>query len=54
MIDAVVIGRVGIDLSPNGLATPLRNVRTYTRFVGGFTGNVATGLATAAGQSAAT
>jgi 5-dehydro-2-deoxygluconokinase len=45
VIEAVVIGRVGIDLYPNELATPLREVRTYTRFVGGFAGNVATGLA---------
>ena len=39
------MGRVGVDLYPNQLATPLREVRTYTRFVGGFAGNVATGLA---------
>jgi 5-dehydro-2-deoxygluconokinase len=45
VIDAVVIGRVGIDLYPNQLETPLSEVRTYTRFVGGFAGNVATGLA---------
>ena len=45
MIDVAVLGRVGIDLYPNQLRTPLRNVRTYTRFVGGFAGNVATGLA---------
>ena len=45
MIDAFVLGRVGIDLYPNQLKTPLREVRTYTRFVGGFAGNVATGLA---------
>ena len=45
VIDAVVIGRVGIDLYPNELETPLSEVRTYTRFVGGFAGNVATGLA---------
>jgi 5-dehydro-2-deoxygluconokinase len=45
VIEAVVIGRVGIDLYPNQLRTPLREVRTYTRFVGGFAGNVATGLA---------
>jgi 5-dehydro-2-deoxygluconokinase len=44
-IDAAVIGRVGIDLYPNQLRTPLREVRTYTRFVGGFAGNVATGMA---------
>jgi len=40
-----VIGRVGVDLYPNQLETPLREVRTFTRFVGGFAGNVATGLA---------
>jgi 5-dehydro-2-deoxygluconokinase len=39
------MGRVGIDLYPNQLETPLRSVRTFTRFVGGFAGNVATGLA---------
>ena len=44
-IDVAVVGRVGIDLYPNQLSTPLREVRTYTRFVGGFAGNVATGLA---------
>jgi 5-dehydro-2-deoxygluconokinase len=45
VIDVAVLGRVGIDLYPNQLRTPLRHVRTYTRFVGGFAGNVATGLA---------
>jgi 5-dehydro-2-deoxygluconokinase len=45
VIEAVVMGRVGIDLYPNEIETPLREVRTYTRFVGGFAGNVATGLA---------
>ena len=44
-IDVAVLGRVGIDLYPNQLRTPLREVRTYTRFVGGFAGNVVTGLA---------
>src|SRR2546421_7303744 len=39
------MGRVGIDLYPNELETPLAEVRTFTRFVGGFAGNVATGLA---------
>ena len=39
------MGRVGIDLYPNELETPLRAIRTFTRFVGGFAGNVATGLA---------
>ena len=45
MIEAVVMGRVGVDLYPNQIETPLREVRTYIRFVGGFAGNVATGLA---------
>ncbi len=45
MIEAAVMGRVGVDLYPNELETPLSRVRTYTRFVGGFAGNVATGLA---------
>jgi 5-dehydro-2-deoxygluconokinase len=45
VIDVAVLGRVGIDLYPNQLRTPLRKVRTYTRYVGGFAGNVATGLA---------
>jgi 5-dehydro-2-deoxygluconokinase len=45
LIEAVVMGRVGVDLYPNELETPLRAVRTFTRYVGGFAGNVATGLA---------
>jgi 5-dehydro-2-deoxygluconokinase len=45
VIDVAVLGRVGIDLYPNQLRTPLREVRTYTRYVGGFAGNVVTGLA---------
>jgi 5-dehydro-2-deoxygluconokinase len=45
VIDAAVMGRVGVDMYPNELSTPLRDVRTYTRFVGGFAGNVAIGLA---------
>jgi 5-dehydro-2-deoxygluconokinase len=45
VIEAAVVGRVGIDLYPNQLRTPLREIRSYTRFVGGFAGNVATGLA---------
>jgi 5-dehydro-2-deoxygluconokinase len=45
VIEAAVLGRVGVDLYPNELETPLSEVRTFTRFVGGFAGNVATGLA---------
>jgi 5-dehydro-2-deoxygluconokinase len=39
------MGRVGADLYPLQLNTPLEEVRTFERFVGGFAGNVATGLA---------
>jgi 5-dehydro-2-deoxygluconokinase len=45
VIQAVVMGRVGVDLYPNELETPLSQVETFTRFVGGFAGNVSTGLA---------
>src|SRR3989442_196821 len=45
MIDVAVLGREGIDLYQNQLNTPLREVRTYPRFVAAFAGNVATGLA---------
>jgi 5-dehydro-2-deoxygluconokinase len=43
--DALAIGRVCADLYPDALETPLSEVDTYHRFVGGFAGNVATGLA---------
>ena len=42
---AFVLGRVSADLYPQQLNTPLEEVRTFERFVGGFAGNVATGLA---------
>jgi 5-dehydro-2-deoxygluconokinase len=45
VIEAAVLGRVGIDLYPDELRTPLREVRHYTRYVGGFAGNICTGLA---------
>jgi 5-dehydro-2-deoxygluconokinase len=45
VIEAVVMGRVGIDLYPDQIETPLSQVRSFTRFVGGFAGNVSTGLA---------
>jgi 5-dehydro-2-deoxygluconokinase len=44
VIEAAVLGRVGVDLYPKELSTPLSRVRTFTRYVGGFAGNVATGL----------
>jgi 5-dehydro-2-deoxygluconokinase len=52
VIEAAVVGRVGIDLYPNELQTPLREIRTYTRYVGGFAGNVSTGLARLGVQAA--
>jgi 5-dehydro-2-deoxygluconokinase len=39
------MGRLCADLYPEQLRTPLSEVETYRRFVGGFAGNVATGLA---------
>src|SRR3990170_7720263 len=44
-VDTYVLGRVGADLYPQQLNTPLEDVRTFERYVGGFAGNVATGLA---------
>src|SRR5437764_2175470 len=46
------MGRVGIDLYPNEHDTPLSEVKTFTRFVGGFAGNVATGVARLGVQTA--
>lgn len=42
---AFVLGRVGADLYPLQYEVPLEDVRTFEKFVGGFAGNVATGLA---------
>lgn len=39
------MGRVAADLYPEQLETPLEEVETFRRYVGGFAGNVATGLA---------
>ena len=39
------MGRVGADLYPDRIEIPLSEVRSFTRFVGGFAGNVGTGLA---------
>ncbi len=43
--EAVVIGRVGVDLYPDQLETPLEEVEGFHKFVGGFAGNVSVGLA---------
>lgn len=44
-LEAVVMGRVSADLYPNQIGAPLSEVRTFTRYAGGFAANVATGLA---------
>jgi 5-dehydro-2-deoxygluconokinase len=43
--DVVVLGRLSADLYPTELRTALRDQRRFIRYVGGFAGNVATGLA---------
>ncbi len=42
---AVVLGRVLADMYPLQSRTPLEEIRTFERFVGGYGGNVGTGLA---------
>jgi len=44
-VEAFVLGRIGADLYPLQLQTPLEEVRTFERVVGGFAGNVPAGLA---------
>lgn len=39
------MGRLSADLYPTQIRTPLREQRNFTRYVGGFAGNVCTGLA---------
>ena len=39
------MGRLSADIYPTTLRTPLREQRNFTRYVGGFAGNVCTGLA---------
>jgi 5-dehydro-2-deoxygluconokinase len=43
--DVAVLGRLSADIYPTELRTALRNQRTFIRYVGGFAGNVCTGLA---------
>ncbi len=45
MIEAVVLGRVGVDFSPAEPRTSLAEASSFVRAVGGFAGNVGTGLA---------
>ena len=44
-LEVVVMGRLSADIYPTQLRTALRDQRTFTRYVGGFAGNVCTGLA---------
>src|SRR4051794_10388632 len=44
-LEAVVMGRVCVDLYPMQLRVPLDQVEGFHKYVGGFAGNVATGLA---------
>jgi 5-dehydro-2-deoxygluconokinase len=44
-LEAVVMGRVCVDLYPMQLEVPLEQVEGFHKYVGGFAGNVATGLA---------
>jgi 5-dehydro-2-deoxygluconokinase len=45
VIEAVVIGRVGVDLTPREPRTSLGAADSFVRAVGGFAGNIGTGLA---------
>ena len=45
MTEAIVLGRVGVDLTPATPRTTLAEANTFVRAVGGFAGNVGTGLA---------
>ena len=45
MIEALVIGRVGVDLTPTSPRTSLASAASFTRAVGGFSGNIGTALA---------
>jgi 5-dehydro-2-deoxygluconokinase len=45
VIEAVVLGRVGVDLTPAAPRTSLATATSFVRAVGGFAGNIGTGLA---------
>jgi 5-dehydro-2-deoxygluconokinase len=45
MIEAVVVGRVGVDFTPATPRTSLAEADGFVRAVGGFVGNIGTGLA---------
>jgi len=45
VIDAVVLGRVGVDLTPHAPRTALADATGFVRAIGGYGGNVSVGLA---------
>ena len=45
MIEALTVGRVGVDLSPEQSGVPLAHVRTFAKSLGGTATNVAVGAA---------
>jgi 5-dehydro-2-deoxygluconokinase len=45
VIEALVVGRVGVDLTPTTPRTTLATADSFTRAVGGFAGNIGVGLA---------
>jgi len=45
MIEAIVLGRVGVDFTPARPRTTLASADSFVRAVGGFAGNIGTGLA---------
>ena len=45
MIEALVVGRVGVDFTPATPRTSLADADAFVRSVGGFAGNIGTGLA---------
>lgn len=44
-MDAVVAGRIGVDLTPSEARTSLSDATSFVRAVGGFAGNIGVGLA---------
>jgi 5-dehydro-2-deoxygluconokinase len=44
-MEIVVIGRVGADLAPDAAGVAIEDARVFTRFPGGYGGNVGTGIA---------
>jgi len=45
VIEAFVVGRIGVDFTPSEPRTSLAEATTFRRAVGGFAGNIGTGLA---------